>query len=334
MRKNITIYNHKKFAVAPGTGATNPQKPAQATNFKDVKYINRILNDKDATKIPGNLAILAIRAVWNDKLPTRDNFDKEVYGEINKVNQYAEFIKSLKLVKGIDQKKLADNFQLALDLITKKMSENTQLPAGPPMAGPGAGTGVTPSAQAPVLSPNQVAQQPQVTPAEADAYLTKIIPVLKTLSEDKSKPGAFTQRYSNEYNDVMYAMSILKSDPKFFTKLEAHNSSFKTLAPIYNNAMHPTGWSSAGNAVIVTDWYTLGDQIINDIQSSMIEKIEPAVKNSKIQNAVTKITTFQDQFLNKNPGNTDIAGVANKVNQSIDQYNIGKPIKEKLTRLK
>ena len=42
----------------------------------------------------------------------------------------------------------------------------------------------------------------------------------------------------------------------------------------------------------------------------------------------------QDQFLNKNPGNTDIAGVANKVNQSIDQYNIGKPIKEKLTRLK
>ena len=309
MRKNITIYNHKKFADAPRPGATNPQKPAQATNFKDVNYINRILGDKDATKIPGNLVILAIRAVWNDKLPTKDNFDKEVYGQISKVNDYIEFLNSLKSVRGIDPKKLNTNLKLASELIIKKSSQNNQQPAGPPMAGPGAGTAVTPSAQAPVSSPNQVAQQAQVTPEQADAYLTKIIPVLKTLSDDKSKPGAFTQRYSNEYNDVIYAMNILKSDPKFFEKLEKFNTTFKTLAPIYNNAMHPTGWTAAGNSVFVTDWYTLGDQIIKDIQGK------------KIEDATTKLTTFQTEFLNKNPKNTDISGVANKVNQFVDQYN-------------
>jgi hypothetical protein len=112
----------------------------------------------------------------------------------------------------------------------------------------------------------------------------------------------------------------LKSDSKFFTKLEAHNNIFKTLSPIYNNAMHPTGWSSAGNAVIVTDWYTLGDQIIKDIES----------KNWT--SAKDKLVTFQNEFLNKNPKNTDISGVANKVNQILDPANAG--IGSTLPRLK
>jgi hypothetical protein len=129
-------------------------------------------------------------------------------------------------------------------------------------------------------------------------------------------------------------MNILKSDSKFFEKLEKFNTTFKTLAPIYNNAMHPTGWTAAGNSVFVTDWYTLGDQIINEIQSSMIKELKEDEKKLKIQNTPTKISTFQTEFLNKNPKNTDISGVANKVNQVIDQFNIGKSTGDKLTRLK
>ena len=73
--------------------------------------------------------------------------------------------------------------------------------------------------------------------------------------------------------------------------------------------MHPTGWTAAGNSVFVTDLYTLGDQIIKDLQS----------KN--LTSAKDKLTTFQNEFLNKNPKYTDISGVANKVNQFVDQYN-------------
>ena len=332
MRKSISTYNHKKFA--------------QKVEDVNAAYINQLLaKPGDVTQ---EFVYYIVRVYFgDDQLATIKksgiNYDKTVYNSRSAAGMINKIYAIDKDPRITAKNKYKDVSTKAVDFIKNKLKQNeetsapaggAQQPAGPPMAGPGAGTGVTPSAQAPVLSPNQVAQQAQVTPEQADKYLTQIIPVLITLSEDKSKPGAFTQRYSNEYNDVMYAMSVLKSDPKFFKKLEDYNNTFKTLAPIYNNAMHPTGWSSAGNAVIVTDWYTLGDQIINDIQSSMIKEIEPAVKNSKIQNAVTKITTFQDQFLNKNPGNTDIAGVANKVNQSIDQYNIGKPIKEKLTRLK
>jgi len=325
MRKNITIYNHKKFADAPGLGATNPQKPAQATNFKDVNYINRILGAKDATKIPGNLVILAIRAVWNDKLP-KDNFDKEVYGQISKVNDYIEFLNSLKSVRGIDPKKLTNNLKPALDLITKKMGQNTQQPAGSPMAGAGAGTGVTPSAQAPVFSPNQVAQQPQVSPEQADVYLAYVIPVLEKFSKDATKPKIFTQRYSSEINEITNGLGILRNDAKYFKKLEDYKKRIDDLSILFNKFMYPTGTTQAGNTTFVNDWYTFGNQIINEIQAGLtIESKEKVQKD---------IGIFQTEFLNKNPGNTDISGVANKVNQAIDKFNIGKVKDNKLTRLR
>ena len=115
-------------------------------------------------------------------------------------------------------------------------------------------------------------------------------------------------------------MSVLQKDPKFFQKLEGYNKSLSDLSPIYNNAMHPTGWTAAGNSVFVTDWYTLGDQIIKDIES----------KNWT--SAKDKLVTFQNEFLNKNPKNTDISGVANKVNQVLDPANAG--IGRTLPRLK
>jgi|694.fasta_scaffold10926_12 hypothetical protein len=332
MRKSISIYNHKKFA--------------QKVDDVNADYINKLLaKPGDVTQ---EFVYYIVRVYFgDDQLATIKksgmNYDKTVYnsrsaaGMINKI--YAIDKDPRITVKN----KYKDVSTKAVDFIKNKLKQNegtsapaggTQQPAGPPMASPGAGTAVTPSAQVPVSSPNQVAQQAQVTPEQADAYLTQIIPVLKTLSEDKSKPGAFTQRYSNEYNDVIYAMNILKSDSKFFEKLEKFNTTFKTLAPIYNNAMHPTGWTAAGNSVFVTDWYTLGDQIINEIQSSMIKELKEDEKKLKIQNTPTKISTFQTEFLNKNPKNTDISGVANKVNQVIDQFNIGKSTGDKLTRLK
>jgi len=323
MRKSISIYNHKKFA--------------QKVDDVNADYINKLLaKPGDVTQ---EFVYYIVRVYFgDDQLATIKksgmNYDKTVYNSRSAMGMINKIYAIDKDPRITVKNKYKDVSTKAVDFIKNKLKQNegtsapeggTQQPAGPPMAGPGAGTAVTPSAQAPVLSPNQVAQQAQVTPEQADAYLTKIIPVLKSLSDDKSKPGAFTQRYSNEYNDVMYAMNILKSDPKFFTKLEAHNDSFKTLSPIYNNAMHPTGWSSAGNAVIVTDWYTLGDQIIKDIES----------KNWT--SAKDKLVTFQNEFLNKNPKNTDISGVANKVNQFVDQYNtagFGVTQYNKLTRLK
>jgi hypothetical protein len=324
MRKSISIYNHKKFA--------------QKVEDVNADYINKLLaKPGDVTQ---EFVYYIVRVYFDDESIFKTikdnnlNYDKTIYtdrssaGYINKIDQIA---KDPRITNKTRYKEVSTK---AVEFIKNKLKQNqgtsapaadAQQPAGLPMAGPGAGTAVTPSAQAPVLSPNQVAQQAQVTPEQADKYLTQIIPVLKTLSEDKSKPGAFTQRYSNEYNDVMYAMSILKSDPKFFKKLEDYNNSFKTLAPIYNNAMHPTGWTAAGNSIFVTDWYTLGDQIIKDIES----------KNWT--SAKDKLVTFQNEFLNKNPKNTDISGVANKVNQFVDQYNtagFGVTQYNKLTRLK
>jgi hypothetical protein len=324
MRKSISIYNHKKFA--------------QKVEDVNADYINKLLaKPGDVTQ---EFVYYIVRVYFDDESIFKTikdnnlNYDKTIYtdrssaGYINKIDQIA---KDPRITNKTRYKEVSTK---AVEFIKNKLKQNqgtsapaadAQQPAGLPMAGPGAGTAVTPSAQAPVLSPNQVAQQAQVTPEQADKYLTQIIPVLKTLSEDKSKPGAFTQRYSNEYNDVMYAMSILKSDPKFFKKLEDYINSFKTLAPIYNNAMHPTGWTAAGNSIFVTDWYTLGDQIIKDIES----------KNWT--SAKDKLVTFQNEFLNKNPKNTDISGVANKVNQFVDQYNtagFGVTQYNKLTRLK
>ena len=82
------------------------------------------------------------------------------------------------------------------------------------------------------------------------------------------------------------------------------------MSKIYNDSMFPAGWSVAGTATIVTDWYTLGNQIIKNID------------NKKIDDANIKIKTFQEQFLDNNPGNTDIAEVANKVNKAIDNANL------------
>ena len=311
MRKNISTYNHKKFAqaVQPKKSGNTSSSKAKV-NFKDPKYINKILLSQNA---PQQLAYLAVRAIYGDdnlaKL-NRNDYDVNVFA-LDKINNYIEFINSLTSVKGIDAKNLQKHRQTSIDILTSKVVQNRQ---PNPMAGPGSGTGVTQQnqqvPQAPsMLSPALAAEQAQITPEQADKYLSNIIPELEEMSANKEKIGEFTQRYSNEYNYIINSMSVLRNDPKFFEKLKGYNTKFKTLAPIYNNAMHPTGWTAAGNSVFVTDWYTLGDQIINDAQGK------------KSDEAKKKLTTFQTEFLNKNPKNTDISGVANKVNQFLDQYN-------------
>jgi hypothetical protein len=333
MRKNITIYNHKKFADAPGTAAQSQAKPAvnpavkpvgkpatKTTTNPEVKldpakmnidFINKIIKSPNKDAVVSQLVYLFSRYVLGDKKLEElkkepSTYDKEVFSIPNS-NQYILMLANLKSNPKIDKQALngiANNFT---KYILQKISSGYDPQSE-------ANTSTTPTnqqvPQAPnVLSPAQAAEQPQITPEQADKYLSNIIPVLETLSKDKEKPRAFTQRYSNEYNYIINSMSVLRNDPKFFQKLESFNTTFKKLAPIYNNAMHPTGWTAAGNSVFVTDWYTLGDQIIKDIQGK------------KIEDATTKLTTFQTEFLNKNPKNTDISGVANKVNQFVDQYN-------------
>ena len=331
MRKNTTIYNHKKFADAPASAAQSQAKPAVKPAVKpvgkpatktttkpevkldpakmDVDYINKIITFPNKDAAVTQLAYLFSRYVLGDKkleeLKIDPNKDKQVFSVPN-TNQYIAMFASLKNNSKINKQALTGIENNFTKYMLQKMGQNVpasetnspatpvnqQVPAAPNM-----------------LSPAQAAEQAQITPEQADKYLSNIIPVLETLSKDKEKPGAFTQRYSNEYNYIINSMGVLRNDPKFFEKLEKFNTTFKTLAPIYNNAMHPTGWTAAGNSVFVTDWYTLGDQIIKDIQGK------------KIEDATTKLTTFQTEFLNKNPKNTDISGVANKVNQFVDQYN-------------
>jgi hypothetical protein len=294
----------------------------------DIKFINKILVNPDKDAAVKQLVYLFSRYVLGDnklvelkKEPS--TYDKEVFSIPNS-NQYISMLANLKINPKIDKQELNGIENNFTKYILQKISSGYDAPQSE------ANTSTTPTnqqvPQAPnVLSPAQAAEQPQITPEQADKYLSNIIPVLETLSKDKEKPRAFTQRYSNEYNYIINSMSVLRNDPKFFQKLESYNTTFKTLAPIYNNAMHPTGWTAAGNSVFVTDWYTLGDQIIKDIQGK------------KIEDATTKLTTFQTEFLNKNPKNTDISGVANKVNQFVDQYNtagFGVTQYNKLTRLK
>jgi hypothetical protein len=194
------------------------------------------------------------------------------------------------------------------------------------MAGPGAGTAVTPSAQAPVSSPNQVAQQPQVSPDQADVYLAYVIPVLEKFSKDVTKPKIFTQRYSSEINEITNGLGILRNDAKYFKKLEDYKKRIDDLSILFNKFMYPTGTTQAGNTTFVNDWYTFGNQIINEIQAGLTTESKEKVQKD--------IGIFQTEFLNKNPGNTDISGVANKVNQAIDKFNIGKVKDDKLTRLR
>ena len=329
MRKNTTIYNHKKFADAPGPAAQSQAKPAAKkpsakTNFKDPAYINRILTNADTKLAANQLIFLAVRSIFGDQkikeLNDQKKYDQIVFSQDGN-KKIIEFIFSLKSDNRIDKSKLSKIESEILPILSKKYVDNLNTSGG---------TGGTGQTQQPVnqqvpaapglLSPAQAAEQAQITPEQADKYLSNIIPLLETLSKDKEKPGAFTQRYSNEYNYIINSMSVLRNDPKFFEKLEGYNTKFKTLAPIYNNAMHPTGWTAAGNSVFVTDWYTLGDQIIKDIQS----------KNWT--SAKDKLTTFQNEFLNKNPKNTEISEVANKVNQVLDPANSG--IGRTLPRLK
>ena len=335
MRKNITIYNHKKFADAPGPAvkpAVKPVgKPANKTTTKpevkldptkmDINFINKILVNPDKDAAVKQLVYLFSRYVLGDKKLAElskdpNNYNKEVFSIPNS-NQYISMLANLKNNPKIGQPALLGIENNFTKYILQKISE------APPQSE--TNTSTTPTnqqvPQAPnVLSPAQAAEQAQITPEQADKYLSNIIPVLETLSKDKEKPRAFTQRYSNEYNYIINSMSVLQKDPKFFQKLEGYNKSLSDLSPIYNNAMHPTGWTAAGNSVFVTDWYTLGDQIIKDIES----------KNWT--SAKDKLVTFQNEFLNKNPKNTDISGVANKVNQVLDPANAG--IGRTLPRLK
>jgi hypothetical protein len=333
MRKNISTYNHQRFAQNTGTNnaTRQTQKSNPKPNFKEPKYINSLLANRDTDKAVQDLIFLASRSEIGDdtlsKAKKSGAYDQTVF-QLANINKIHGFFDTLQSDKKIDQTllknlrpKINEFLKLKLQIITQQTEAA------------GAGAGVTqPNQQVPeapnMLSPAQAAEQAQITPEQADKYLSNIIPALETLSKDKEKPRAFTQRYSNEYNYIINAMSVLQKDPKFFQKLEGYNKSLSDLSPIYNNAMHPTGWTAAGNSVFVTDWYTLGDQIINDIQGG------------KVENANTKLTTFQTEFLNKNPKNTDISGVANKVNQFIDKYNssgvgttIGRP-STKLQRLK
>ena len=318
MRKNTTIYNHKKFADAPGPAAQSQaqpatKKPSAKPNFKDAAYINRILKNTDTKQAANQLIFLAVRSIFGDQkikeLTDQKKYDQTVFSLDNN-KKIIEFLISIKSDNRIDKTQLSKVEAEILPILTKKLTDNSNLSGG------ASGTGQTQQSvnqqvpQAPsMLSPAQAAEQAQITPEQADKYLSNIIPKLVEMSANKEKTGEFTQRYSNEYNYIINSMSVLRNDPKFFEKLEGYNTKFKTLAPIYNNAMHPTGWTAAGNSVFVTDWYTLGDQIINDIQGV------------KLDEAKKKLTTFQTEFLNKNPKNTDISGVANKVNQFLDQYN-------------
>jgi hypothetical protein len=314
MRKNISTYNHQRFAQNTGTNnaTRQTQKSNPKPNFKEPKYINSLLANKDTDKAVQDLIFLASRSEIGDdtlsKAKKSGTYDQTVFQltNLNKIHNFFDTLQSDKIINQTLLKNLRPKINEFLKLKLQIITQQTE--------GAGAGAGVTqPNQQVPqapnMLSPAQAAEQAQITPEQADKYLSNIIPVLETLSKDKEKPGAFTQRYSNEYNYIINSMGVLRNDPKFFEKLEKFNTTFKTLAPIYNNAMHPTGWTAAGNSVFVTDWYTLGDQIIKDIQGK------------KIEDATTKLTTFQTEFLNKNPKNTDISGVANKVNQFVDQYN-------------
>jgi hypothetical protein len=336
MRKNITIYNHRKFADAPGLNAgtgtakgtsANPAKPKPKPNFKDPKYVNSLLLKSDA---PQQLAFLAVRSEFGDDNLSKvgknnPQYDKIVY-TLDNVNKYITFLESLGTVKGINMVDLGKAQQKAIDYVTSKIDRNTQPPSN---AGPGAGTGVTPSAQAPVLSPNQVAQQPQVTPEQADVYLAYIIPVLEKFASDETKPKLFTQRYSSEINEITNGLGILRNDSKYYKKLEDYNKRLNDLSIKFTKFMYPTGTTQAGNTTFVNDWYTLGNQIINEIQAGLDTQSKEKVNK--------EIGIFQTEFLNKNPANTDISGVANKVNQLIDKYNnsgFGNTLFIKLDRLR
>ena len=338
MRKNISTYNHQRFAQNTGTNnaTRQTQKSNAKPNFKEPKYINSLLANRDTDKAVQDLIFLAARSEIGDdtlsKAKKSGVYDQTVFqlANINKIHGFFDTLQSDKIINQTLLKTLRPKINEFLKLKLQIITQQTE--------GAGAGAGVTQPNQlvpaAPnMLSPAQAAEQAQITPEQADKYLSNIIPALEILSKDKEKPRAFTQRYSNEYNYIINAMSVLQKDPKFFQKLEGYNKSLSDLSPIYNNAMHPTGWTAAGNSVFVTDWYTLGDQIIKDVQSISTDDKRP--KDSKIENAKTKLTTFQTQFLDKNPKNTDISGVANKVNQFLDQYNsVGFGLTNKLPRFK
>lgn len=307
MRKNITTYNHKKFAQA-----LQPQVTAKQINFKDPKYINRILSSKTAVQ---DLLFLAIRATLPEdaikEAKNSGNYDKIIFGSMAETNKYIEFLQSLENAQGIDKTKLKSVKEQAINLIGKKLTENLQTP--PPQT-PGAQAVNQQVPPAPnVLSPAQAAEmeRPKITPEQADKYLSNVLKTLEDMSNDTTKPKEFTRRYSSEFNYIVDSLNIIKFDPKLSANAEAYNKRLTNLGPIFNKLMHPTGYSVAGDTVFVTDWYTLGDQIIKDLQS----------KNWS--SAKDKLTTFQNEFLNKNPGNTDISGVANKVNQVLDQANAG-----------
>jgi len=326
MRKSISIYNHKKFA--------------QKVEDVNADYINKLLaKPGDVTQ---EFVYYIVRVYFDDESIFKTikdnnlNYDKTIYtdrssaGYINKIDQIA---KDPRITNKTRYKEVSTK---AVEFIKNKLKQNqgtsapaadAQQPAGPPMAGSGAGTAVTPSAQAPVLSPNQVAQQPQVTPEQADVYLSYIIPILENFSKDQTKPKIFTQRYSSEINEITNGLGILRNgnDPKYFKKLEDFNKRIGDLSILFNKLMYPTGTTQAGNTTFVNDWYTFGNQIINEIQAGLTTESKEKVQKD--------IGIFQTEFLNKNPGNTDISGVANKVNQAIDKFNIGKG-KEKLTRLR
>jgi hypothetical protein len=316
MRKSISIYNHNKFAQKVEDINTNYingllAKPVDVTQ-DFVFYIVRNYHDNDEL----------FKTIKDNNL----NYDKAIYtdrssaGYINNIDRIAKDPRIKNTTKYNELRKKAIEFIKNKVKTSQQPEAQESGPAGPPSQ-PGQANPTVPGAPN-MLSPLEAARQMQITPEQADKYLSNITKVLQDISKDPARAKEFVTRFSSEYNYIINYMNILRSsDSKYYPKVEEYNKIISDFLPIYNNALHPTGWKPAGNSVVVTDWYTLGDQIINDIQALDRLQFTDPLHNTKLQSAKSGIQTFQDEFLNKNKGNTDISGVANKINQTIDKYN-------------
>jgi len=312
MRKNISTYNHKKFAQS------SSNTKATLARLTNPDYIKSLLLQPN---LGDTFAYLSFRYVFSDNelnIKDKTEFDKKIYTKDN-VDKYIRFLDVLnKKIRftGRDKTRFDKGIAAAKELINTKLKQVTNTtPSQPQQQG---GSTVVPAGYA--------AQQVQITPEQANKHLGVVIPTLITLSKDKEKIRAFISRYSIEIDDILYAMNILRTDAKYYGQYNSYNKDLSELSKIYYDSMFPAGWSVAGNSVFVHDDRTVANEILKLIP-------EAKTKGDAFTKANEKIKIFQNEFLDKNPGNTDIAEIANKINKEIDKFNGDKVNAEKMGRL-
>ena len=301
MRKNISTYNHKKFAQ------TSSNAKATLVRLTNPDYIKSLLLQPN---LGDTFAYLSFRFVFSDNelnIKDKTEFDKKIYTKDN-VDKYIKFLDVLNnkiKFTGSDKIKFGRGIAAAKELINKKYKQVTSTTPSQSPTSPG-----TPQ----VVPAGYAAQQVQITPEQANKHLGVVIPTLITLSKDKEKIRAFISRYSIEIDDILYAMNILRTDAQYYEKYNSYNKDLSELSKIYYDSMFPAGWSVAGNSVFVHDKRTVANEILKLIP-------EAKTKGDAFTKANEKIKIFQNEFLDKNPGNTDVAEIANKINKEIDKFN-------------